>query len=60
MYVLVGECLLDSRQVECRWSNYDIDLVLIELELIDDIFDEILGLLEGVVGFPIASDEQFF
>ena len=45
--------------MQVDWSNDDINFSRIEFQVVDSIVDESDWLLKGVVGFPVAADEEF-
>lgn len=60
MDVLVGEALLNQGNMEHGRCHNHINLGLVKLELIDDPFDQLLGLLSSVVRFPVSPNKQPF
>jgi len=34
------------------------NFVLVELDFVEGVFNEVLGLSKGVVGFPVTTDEE--
>jgi hypothetical protein len=48
----------DIRDLEGDGGNNDLNFVLVELDLVEGVFNEVLGLGKGVVGFPVTTDEE--
>jgi hypothetical protein len=49
----------DSRDVEEDGRDYNVDIVVVVLEVVDSAVDEGLCLFEGEVGLPVTGDHAF-
>ena len=56
--VLVFEQILNQGNMDGGRSHHNIDLALVKVDIVEDALNEDPGLLHGIVGLPVSSNEE--